>query len=124
MFDLSWSEMLVTLVVAVVAIGPKDLPRVLYTAGKFARKIKIFTSDIQASLDKIIHEEELSEITREANKIGGERVQFEIERQIAEEERRRAAGGQPINPEAEEEEEEEETQNIARFPNRKADGDD
>lgn len=108
MFDLSWSEMLVVLVVAVVVIGPKDLPRVLYTAGKFIRKIKIFTGDIQASLDKIIHEEELNEITREANKPGGENLQFEIDKQLAlEEERRRTA------------EESEESENIVKLPKKK-----
>jgi sec-independent protein translocase protein TatB len=89
LFDISWSEMLVVLVVAVVAIGPKDLPRVLYAAGKFTRKIKIFTADIQKSVDKIIHDEELEEITREANKIGGENLQMEIERQLQEEENRK-----------------------------------
>ncbi|MEZ0259429.1 MAG: Sec-independent protein translocase protein TatB [Alphaproteobacteria bacterium] len=88
MFDISWSEMLVVLVVAVVAIGPKDLPRVLYSFGKFTRKIKIFTADVQKSVDKIIHDEELEEITREANKIGGENLQMEIERQLQEEELR------------------------------------
>ncbi|HYD16958.1 MAG TPA: Sec-independent protein translocase protein TatB [Patescibacteria group bacterium] len=91
MFDVAWSEMLVLLAVAVVVIGPKDLPRVLYAAGKFTRKIKTFTGDIQKSLDRIIHDEELNEITREANKAGGENLQFEIERQLAEEERRRLA---------------------------------
>lgn len=83
--------MLVVLAVAVVVIGPKDLPRVLYTAGKFIRKIRMFTSDIQKSLDRIILDEELNEITREANKPGGENLQFEIERQAAEEERRKIA---------------------------------
>jgi len=89
--------MLVVLAVAVVVIGPKELPKVLYNVGKFVRKIRVFTGDIQQSLDKIIREEELNEITREANKIGGENLQFEIEKQLQEEERR----------------------NIAKFPNKK-----
>lgn len=83
--------MVVVAAVAVVVIGPKDLPKVLYMAGKFVRKVKVFTGDMQASLDKIIHEEELNEITREANKVGGENLQFEIDKQLAEEERRNIA---------------------------------
>lgn len=75
--------MLVILAVALVVIGPRDLPKVLYTVGKFIRKIKMFTGDIQKSLDKIIHEEELDEIVREANKPGGPHLQFEIEKQLA-----------------------------------------
>lgn len=83
--------MLLIVAVAVVVIGPKDLPKALYAAGKITRKIKMFTSDIQKSLDKIIHEEELSEITRNANLPGGPNLQFEVERQLAEEEARKIA---------------------------------
>lgn len=81
--------MLLIVAVAIVVIGPKDLPRALYAAGKFTRKIKIFTGDIQRSLDKIMHEAELDEITREANKIGGANLQFEIEKQLQEEEKKK-----------------------------------
>ena len=48
-----WSEVLVILAVAVLVIGPKDLPRALYTLGKIVRKIKVFTGDIQKLLDKV-----------------------------------------------------------------------
>lgn len=93
MFGIGWSELILVLAVAVVVIGPKDLPRLLYSAGKFARKIKIFTADIQKSLDHILHEEELADITREANKAGGDGLQFEIERQVQIEEKKKAANG-------------------------------
>ena len=82
MFGISWSELLVILVLALLVIGPKDLPRVLYTAGKFVRKIKSFTGDIQSSLDRIMHEEELADIAREANKAGGDNLQFELDKQV------------------------------------------
>lgn len=99
MFGIGWSEMLLIVAVAVVVIGPKDLPRVLYAAGKFARKIKIFTSDIQRSLDGILRDEELDDITRTANKPGGENLQFEIDRQLAEEEERRKHDARELPPE-------------------------
>jgi len=89
LFGVDFSEMLLIVAVAVVVIGPKDLPKALHAAGKVIRKIKMFTGDIQASLDKIIHDEELNEITRHANRPGGENLQFEIERQLAEERRRK-----------------------------------
>lgn len=81
--------MLMILLVAAVVIGPKDMPRALYSAGKLFRKFKMFTGDIQKSLDRIIHEEELNDIMREANKPGGENLQFEIERQRALEQARK-----------------------------------
>ena len=82
MFGIDWSEMLVVLAVAIIVIGPKDMPRILYQLGKLVRKFKIFMSDIQVSLDHIMREEELNDITREANKPGGDNLQFDIDRQI------------------------------------------
>lgn len=92
MFGIGWSELLVIAIVAVLVIGPKDMPRVLYSAGKIARKIKLFTNDIQKSFEHITHEEELSDIIREANKPGGENLQAEIERQLSAEEKDKKNG--------------------------------
>ncbi|MCK5555083.1 MAG: hypothetical protein KAI76_02505 [Alphaproteobacteria bacterium] len=80
------------LAVAIVVIGPKDLPRVFYMAGKFIRKIKAIIADVQKSLDDVIKDGELDEITREANKLGGENMQFEIERQLKAEVKKTDAG--------------------------------
>lgn len=89
MFGIGWSELLVILALALLVIGPKDLPRVLYTAGKFIRKIKSFTGDIQNSLESVMRDEELEEITRNANAAGGDNLQFELEKQIQAEEARK-----------------------------------
>ena len=91
MFGIGWAEMLVLLAVAVVVIGPKDLPRALFAMGKIIRKIRVFSSDIQRSIDGIMRDEELDEIAREANKIGGPDLQFEIDRQYEEEQARKKA---------------------------------
>ena len=56
MFGIGLPEFLVILVVAVVVIGPKDLPRALYQAGKLLRKFRALTADIQKSLDHVLHE--------------------------------------------------------------------
>jgi sec-independent protein translocase protein TatB len=98
LFDIAWSEMLLIGAVAIVVIGLKDLPRALYAAGKFTRKVKLLTRDIQKSIDAIMHEAELDEITREANKIGGTNLQWEIEKQLAEEEKKKAAEAPPQVP--------------------------
>jgi sec-independent protein translocase protein TatB len=82
LFGIGLPEFLIILVVAIVVIGPKDLPHALYTAGKFVRKFRIIASDIQKSLDSVMEEGELDEITRQANKPGGENLQQKIEAQI------------------------------------------
>lgn len=87
MFGVGWPEMLLTAIVAVIVIGPKQLPETLHSIGKIVRKIKNITKDFQVSLDEVVTEGELQEITREANRPGGENLQFEIERQLVVEEK-------------------------------------
>ena len=101
MFDIGWTEVLMILLVAAVVIGPKDLPRAMHSAGKLFRKFKMFTGDIQKSLDRIMHEEELNDIMREANKPGGDNLQFEIERKYAQEQQRKAALESPVKADKE-----------------------
>ena len=40
MFDIGWSELLVIAVVAIVVVGPKDLPRLMRTFGHYAGKLR------------------------------------------------------------------------------------
>jgi sec-independent protein translocase protein TatB len=82
LFGIGLPEFLVILVVAIVVIGPKDLPRALYNAGKLLRKFRVLTADIQKSLDHVLHEGELDEIVHHANKPGGEDLQQKIEAQV------------------------------------------
>ena len=46
------------------------------------RKFRKVASDLQRSLDDVMHEGELADIIHDANKAGGENLQFEIERQL------------------------------------------
>ncbi len=85
MFGIGLPEFLLIVAVAVVVIGPKDLPGVLYNAGKMMRKVKKLSYDVQKSIEEVMAEGELEEITREANAPGGENLQFEIDRQISKE---------------------------------------
>jgi sec-independent protein translocase protein TatB len=82
LFGIGLPEFLVILAVAIVVIGPKDLPRALYTAGKFMRKFRVFAADIQKSLDHVMQEGELDDIIHEANKLGGEDLQTKVEKQV------------------------------------------
>lgn len=103
MFGIAWAEMLVILAVALVLIGPKDFPRVLYGAGKILRNVRRFTGDIQKSIDDIMREEELNDIIRDANRPGGDNLQFEIDRQFQIEQARKTgaqSGGPDLTPAA------------------------
>ena len=54
MFDLfSWSHILILLVVALVVVGPKDLPRLMHMAGKWAGKARTMANEFSKSFDEM-----------------------------------------------------------------------
>jgi sec-independent protein translocase protein TatB len=67
-FDLGWSEMLVIGAVALVVIGPKELPKTLRTVGSWARKARSMTRELQGSVEEMIREAELDEVRRDLKK--------------------------------------------------------
>lgn len=62
MFDIGAGEMLMIAVVAILVIGPKDLPRALRTAGQWIGKVRGMARHFQTGLDTMIREAELEEM--------------------------------------------------------------
>ena len=62
MFDLSIWEIAIVAVVAILVIGPRELPRALVTAGKWIRKFRSITSGFRSGLDNMIRETEMKEL--------------------------------------------------------------
>ena len=58
MFDIGWSEILVIAVVAVVAVGPKELPRMLRTFGKTMGQVRRTANDFKRQFDEALREAE------------------------------------------------------------------
>ncbi|KAI93910.1 hypothetical protein T281_13975 [Rhodomicrobium udaipurense JA643] len=56
MFDIAWSELLVIAVVALIFIGPKELPGMLHTLGRFVRKIRNHADDFRRQFDDSMRE--------------------------------------------------------------------
>jgi sec-independent protein translocase protein TatB len=68
LFDLSWSEILLIGTVALVFIGPKDLPKAMRVAGFWMRKARTLSREFQSSIDQMIREAELDEMRQELKK--------------------------------------------------------
>ena len=62
MFDVGMDEMLVIAVVAIVVIGPKDLPLALRTVGRWTAKIRKVSGHFRSGIDTMIREAELAEM--------------------------------------------------------------
>ncbi|MDE2435464.1 MAG: twin-arginine translocase subunit TatB [Sphingomonadales bacterium] len=65
MFDIGWDEMLFTAVVAIVVIGPKDMPRALRTAGQWIGKMRRVSGHFRAGIETMIREAEMEEMEKE-----------------------------------------------------------
>ena len=78
LFDIGWSELLLIGVVALVFIGPKDLPRALRVAGYWFRKAQNLSREFQSSVDQMIREAELDEMRESLKKA----TEFDIEKEF------------------------------------------
>ena len=70
MFDIGWPELLVLAVIAVLVVGPKDLPRLMATIGRHVGQLRKMAADFQRSLNDMAREAELDELKREIDSVG------------------------------------------------------
>lgn len=64
MFDVGASELLLIVVIAIVVIGPKDLPMALRTAGRWIGKVRRISGHFRAGVETMIREAELAEMEK------------------------------------------------------------
>lgn len=82
MLDIGWSEMAVIAVVALIVIGPRDLPRLLYSAGKIAAKARGMLRELQQGIEDMGREAELEEIRKKVQAASSIDVEREIGRAV------------------------------------------
>jgi sec-independent protein translocase protein TatB len=66
MFDIGWGELVVIGIVALIAIGPKELPTVLRTLGQYMAKIRRMASEFQGQFQEAMREAEMAELKKQA----------------------------------------------------------
>jgi len=96
LFDIGWPELLLIGVVALVVIGPKDLPRALRVAGFWVRKARTMSREFQSSVEQMIHEAELDDVRRELTKV----TDFDVEREFQKTIDADGSLAQTLNPQA------------------------
>ena len=69
MFDIGWQELFVLAVLAIIVIGPKDLPRAIRNVTLWIRKARGMARDLQDGVDEMVRESELEDIKKQANSI-------------------------------------------------------
>jgi sec-independent protein translocase protein TatB len=68
LLDFGWSELMLIGFVALIVIGPKDLPKALRVAGFWVRKARTLSREFQSSIEQMVREAELDEVRQELKK--------------------------------------------------------
>ena len=71
MFDIGWQEIFILAVIALIVIGPKDLPSAIRTITRGLRKVRSLASDLRDGMDDVVREAEMEDLTKS---ISGEGV--------------------------------------------------
>ena len=69
MFDLGWLELLVIGITALIVVGPKELPQLFRTVGRFFGKIKAMAREFSQSMEEAANESGLKDATKTLNSI-------------------------------------------------------
>jgi sec-independent protein translocase protein TatB len=69
MFDVGWSELLLIGIVALIAIGPKELPGALRTLGQWMGKVRRMASEFQSQFHEAMREAELADLKKEVDEM-------------------------------------------------------
>ncbi|MGD9802420.1 MAG: Sec-independent protein translocase protein TatB [Hyphomicrobiaceae bacterium] len=72
MFDLTSSKLLILAVVALIVVGPKDLPALMRTVGRYLGMIRRQANEFRAQFEEAMRESELSDLKKEVEQLGEE----------------------------------------------------
>src|SRR5262245_31418436 len=67
MFEIGWGELLIIGVVALIAIGPKELPGVLRMLGQWMNKLRRMASEFQSQFQEAMREAELADLKKQVD---------------------------------------------------------
>ncbi len=82
MFDFAWSELALIAVVAMVFIGPKDMPVAIRSVTGWIKKARRMAAEFQTHVDEMVREADLSEVRASINEIRNFDIRGEIERTV------------------------------------------
>jgi len=82
MFDFAWTELAVIGVVALLVIGPKDLPGAIKAVGDFVRRARRMAGEFQTHVDDMVRDANLGEVRNQINEIRNFDVKGALEKEL------------------------------------------
>jgi sec-independent protein translocase protein TatB len=83
-FDVGWDEILLVVIVALVVVGPKDLPKLMHTVGRWAGQARRMAEQFRANFDEMARAAELEELRAEIKALRDARPMEELEANLNE----------------------------------------
>jgi len=81
MFDIGWQELFIVAVLALIVVGPKDLPKTIKTVTTWIRKARMMARDFQSGVDEMVREAELDDVKKQLTD-GSEGLKKELENTV------------------------------------------
>jgi sec-independent protein translocase protein TatB len=78
MFDIGWQELLVIGVVALVVIGPKDMPTAIRAVSRWAAKARALAREFQQGIDEVVREADLQDVRKQIQSLESTDAKSEI----------------------------------------------
>ena len=69
MFSFGWSEIVLTLIIVIIVVGPKEIPNLLRQVGSFTKSIKKISREFKKSLNDIAEESDLKDVKKSISEI-------------------------------------------------------
>jgi sec-independent protein translocase protein TatB len=89
MFDIGWSELVVIAVVALIAIGPKELPGVLRMVGQWMGKARKMAAEFQGQFQEAMREAEMADLKKSFDEVkeaatgfGGDNIMTSLQKDV------------------------------------------
>lgn len=82
MLDFGWSEIALIATLAVIVLGPKELPTAMRAIARWVRKARSLAGDFQRHLDDVVKEAELDDLKKEASRIARTDIGREIDKAV------------------------------------------
>ena len=82
MFDFAWSEIVLIGAVALIAIGPKDMPAAIRTVSSMVKKARKMAAEFQTHVDEMVREADLGDVKKAFNDIRNLDLSSTIEKHI------------------------------------------
>ncbi len=82
MFDIGWQELFIVGVLALIVVGPKDLPRVLKTVMGLIRKARMMARDFQDGIDEVVREADLDDVKSKFQNMSDSDISEKIQKAI------------------------------------------